>query len=1056
MLLASLIILLVAQLIVSICDLNPLSTAFAHQNIFTMKLWYCICLLFCIYCISILVDERLEVTYAVEKATNTRIDYLICMKLTAIFGNQTVIQLSRLKNDLWDYFNRTFYQPDQYRFNRNRELFKQQVLEPIEAKKYLLFNEHFCLHLEMSTSFVSLQYNFERPTQFALDSETLVFHHFESDIFNDQEVEQLVVLNEPYPYSNCKRQYSRFRCLNDCYKQRYRLSRYFYAANETTGLVYLNGSKEDARVVEHETACLRRCKHTDCKLVHFIPKKNRLVTLETTFKAYPAMSQLNFCLQLASLVCLIFGLSFNQLTLNLIEFIILNFTRDNYFAKKQHLFLLKMLVLLVVLAFCVYLYVQMVADHRYREQNPLKRETITGLLQMETVHLVICVKIEKETSEYARSRYRSNDQYLMSKTLSELENETNGALNESLDEIFLEFQGKPIPVDWFLQPMVLFSGVGHSRCFQIHLSPKEVKYQRLLAVTKLVVRFKTRSCCYLFLLADQENFHSKSFFVFRFDNFVKKIVKRSRHPREDGKESCVDYRKTSLNCTSRWNCIDRCLIRRFLDAYSDRVPFFSRSVIDKRHFTENEWNSSYLSDQVGTYQLIRQCELEFEDACEEAIYVSDSKQNPPEDYETFSMELYYDVVKSIEEEASLYELILDILSVQSVFFGLTLSGSLQMGYSFARARLKVRKNRIVTLFIYLLCSIGFVWHLSQIFDVIVHGELTESQHFELVEHLEMPVIALCFAYNRSAIDENHRLTGHYLEQLTGEIGAKQLFRSIGYLDASRRWVDLNASSNFRNEHFRVETFFLLENKCFSLNLEMTYTRTGELGEDSRLQVLQIAFNHSSFFSIGMQMPFMTRKRRSLQFSKIGNVHYWQRVLQEIYSVRLNDRFRLLKSPLSLFAEQVDDDVFLNRLMADFNGAHHLLTLNMPVKERLFDQEIRDDLFEQFYRQQHNESDQSTDLSPNYQREFATNHMSAKHWSLDNRYDFAFSISFFRKCVVISSDGLVKLLLNLLNVLSLYLNSNLLDFHLYLSAIRPLCTSLFKMLLSYKRSLSSSL
>lgn len=1028
-----------------------------------MKLWYCLCLLFCVYYISILVDERIEVTYAVDNATNTQIDYLICMDLKAIFANQTVIQLSRLKNDLCDYFNGAFNQTHRNagRFDRqyNYDLFNGQVLERIEARKYLLFNELFCLYLKEPGSFHFASGYFEEPTHFALDKDTLVFHLFEKGFNPRYQVEQLVVLNKPQPYSSCKRHYSRFRCLNDCYKDGARLSRYFYDGNETSGLVYLNRSEED--VVEYEKACSRRCKPTDCKLLHFVPQKYTPVTLATAFKAYPMMSQFNFLLQLASLVCLIFGLCFNQLASDLIESVILNFTKDNYF--KRHLFLLKMIVLLVVLAYCTYLYVMMIADYQYRGRNPLKRESITSLLSPETVNLVICVRVESETSKdrpkHRTSRYRPPDtEYLMSKTLRELENETNAALNNSLDAIFLELQSKRIQVDWSLQSRVFFSAIDYSRCFQIKIIPKEVKYQRLLSITKLVVKFKQKWCCSLFLLADHENFNSRSFYVFRYDNFVKKVVKRSRYRREDGREHCVEYARTNSNCTSRYDCFDRCLIRRYLDAYSDRIPMYGRSIIDKRHFTKKEWNSTYLNERIENNSVKKQCEKEFElDDCNAVVYENHYEINPPSGFDTFSMELYYDVVKSIEEEASLYKLALDIANVQSVFFGLTVLSSLKMIYSFVRTRLKVRENKIVPFLICLLCSFGFIWHTSHIFAVIVHGELTESQHFKLVECLEMPVIALCFAYNRSEIDENHKLTGSYLEQLTEQYGAKQLFRRIGYLDSSRRWIELDGRSNFKSEDFRIETFFLLKNKCLSLYLERTYCLSNSrLGRDSRLKVLQIQFNHSFFDQKDDQIYFMTRKRQSMQFSKVNNFIYYQQLLQETYSVRLNDRFRLLKSPLSLFHDQVDDDVYLTKLLATFNAlAPAVLTLNMPVKEKLFDQEIRDELFEQFSSQQ-NQTDQNDDPSPNYQRLFAINRVDTVI-SLRDEYEFTFSLSFFRKCIVISNeDGCVKLLLNLLNVLSLYLDSNLLDFHLYLCKIRPLFISLFEMLISLKKILSSSL
>ena len=201
---------------------------------------------------------------------------------------------------------------------------------------------------------------------------------------------------------------------------------------------------------------------------------------------------------------------------------------------------------------------------------------------------------------------------------------------------------------------------------------------------------------------------------------------------------------------------------------------------------------------------------------------------------------------------------------------------------------------------------------------------------------------------------------------------------------------------------------------------------------------------------------MTRKRKSTQFSKVLNFIYYQHLLHETYSVVRNDRFRPLKRPLSLSGNQEpDDDLYLARLLNTFHGRFNLLTLNIPVKEKLFNEEIRDDLFEQFYRQEQNYSADQNEGS-NYQRLFAINYVETVVFNKDG-YDFSFSLSFFRSCIVISNpDNLTRLLLGLLNVLSLYLDLNVLDFHSFFCLIRPAFISVFNLLLKLKKFLGLSI
>ena len=249
--------------------------------------------------------------------------------------------------------------------------------------------------------------------------------------------------------------------------------------------------------------------------------------------------------------------------------------------------------------------------------------------------------------------------------------------------------------------------------------------------------------------------------------------------------------------------MERCAHRDFIHQHRNITAgtFNHPLVIDRAFFSDYEWATAYLVEHKAAHENVT-------DECEKKIpsdkYCHRTQflyyfNTLPDAANELTFDLYYDVMRMEEEQTSVYKLLLDILNIQSIFFGLTVFRLLNLLHGFVRSRLNARKGRkIVLLVIYLICSAGFVWHVSHIFKLIISGKLTYSQHYEIFKEVRMPESVFCLELDKRLIDPNHRLTGNYLERLTSDLSAKKIFQNITYLDESNRF----------NQFRSVKSFFL--------------------------------------------------------------------------------------------------------------------------------------------------------------------------------------------------------------------------------------------------------
>ena len=735
-----------------------------------LTFWYVACTIFGIYNLDNLVQESYEVTYQIRNQSEPEPIILACKELSAFQFNETEYELSHLRAHLYRQFKTSIH------YHHWRELYPTQfeklILNSIKRVNYIIFNGRFCfITKDRDESFQMSNFLFN-PIFFAFKESIVNFVELTGQ---DDRFDQLVVLKKGRPYSNCSESTTQFHCLNDCFKRNLRLAKYFYWGSET-GLIHLSTSVNRS-VEESEKSCLGECQRENCKIVQFIPiyaYENRK-SKTTTLKAHPKLSVFDFWVQLIGLVCSFAGISLNQLASIVIKFACSKVKRRKV---RIALVCLRWTILLLSLTYCGYLYTTWIINHKTEEQNPPKREITRNDVKQNVVRLVICVEI---TSILNLNAWVFNLNSL-NKTMSEIEKATDGALDKHLDCIDLNYQDRQFRVNYTSEPKTLFryTNILH-RCFSLFIRPD---YQTMPSSPKLTIKFKNRLP--LFLLTRNENFNEKSF-----EHTGRFALKKRMTKRLKSSGRCVDYQGKYGNCTSRMHCIESCINRKAFKVFKNIIFHEGHSlIIDKDQFSPADWKKAYPikitshSNRSTFNNLIKECSKEIADGkpCEEINFEKTVEIVQP-DSNSIEVDLSLELELSIEE-ICWFNLLLNIMSIQTIFFSLTAFGLLRMLYDFTKPKLKIKNDKISRFFIYLLCSIGFTWHAYRILDLSINGELIYDLYYEVAKRVQMPIMVFCFPIHRK-IDKNDKLTGNYLNQ-TEEATAEKVFQNIIYLNESRK------------------------------------------------------------------------------------------------------------------------------------------------------------------------------------------------------------------------------------------------------------------------------
>ena len=1000
-----------------------------------MRLWYLCILFMCFWCITVLIEDSKRVKYVLAEDSTEGDDFqLACFSLKRLYwANETMIDLDELPSkisnfDLLDLLeNSPAFRP---------ELFEELILKPIRLRSYFVFKDSLCLvvrdrnHMSAFWKLFTTYYQFNRET----------YDH--SKAYNIYETEhQLIVLDRRQLQKKCREHYSKVKCLNECIKGKQRLAKYLYNANES-GLVLLY-YEESETVKANERECINQCKSESCKLVYYIPRRED--GSATVFEVHPIISTFEFYVQLLGLVGFFTNLSLCKLLSKLVEFSLLKEPK-----LRNHRPLLELAVPSVCLLICLALYVQMVLDHVHRTFQPLRKEITMNSFKIEKIDLIICAPVNNMLKNDFHRIYLAPSYLKGLNSFSELEKRTEVGLNHTLESIWISYQDRWTNINWTVKANeTLFS---HwlkipYRCFRIEIDypPGEAKYRELLSITKLVVKLKNR-LSRIYLLPKGQSFSENSMFYVASYEFGKYVIERT-----ELSDKCVNYRqkngseKKEVNggegrgepedCDSRDSCISLCINREFMNNFQS-VSSVSR-VIDKRHFTADEWSRLHPMNSNSTmYSEVKEkCrEKYWNNDCTEVFYKNrnhvfyTSRRN----HYLKSFDLYLDVVVRSRETPSVQKLFFNMINIQSLLLNLTALRVL--GY--IHRKLNYKRGKLL---IHLLCTAGFLSHIYHVVSGTLQAELVHSQHFDLLDVVQMPETMFCFEID---LNKTEGMTGKLLQETTKSLTLESVFKQIAYLDNENNWIVVNASE-LRNSKLKPDVFFFINPlKCFVLRQEIWYSRKQFEFREER-EVLRIDFNET-IFETSRNGFFMSRIPNTLQLSKInGFVFDYQSaftVSQEIYLVRFEDefsflinlfKFNWLKNPFSLFSGN-DVDQYIASLARSFRAKYNATTLYLPLEEDAFDYTINDTLFEQFYTETEASYIDQT-ANTNYKRLFAINNLKDKRFTATtDQPNFAFTVIFFRKTVVVTSKHtFLGLVLNVLNCFILWFDVAIPNFPVYI-------------------------
>ena len=102
-----------------------------------------------------------------------------------------------------------------------------------------------------------------------------------------------------------------------------------------------------------------------------------------------------------------------------------------------------MVILLISISCFIYYFYEKIENINTQINNPSKSESKTYLLEPGKINLVICVKNKKDSPSQSYPTYYY-DFNRTNMTLQEIKNATESVFNDTIDEIYLQFQNKKI------------------------------------------------------------------------------------------------------------------------------------------------------------------------------------------------------------------------------------------------------------------------------------------------------------------------------------------------------------------------------------------------------------------------------------------------------------------------------------------------------------------------------------------------------------------------------------------------------------------------------------
>lgn len=827
------------------------------------KIWLSLCLVLFAYNLISLISECYSVSYKIVEKGNTFFDednntiFLFCTPFSNIKKEDSLNYVPEIRNvSVKSFLNYSIASIEQrlnvtnlfnlngsYIFNNHVCFSKVKSELEKDGKPFNNFLEIYAIFTIFINSKARLPYFYENAYHKNDRLPSVYFKAYKQKIFNRNYLQ--------YPdCSNRENQinYNRGKCLNKCFIMlKTKSSFYDFNDNEFFDLdeilkSKLSGTKQNVEyqfldIRKNFEYCHKKCKATDCfwevvttvkTPIGYFQEKVALFT--KTRSAFYSTD--DYYLQLFGLLTLFTGTSIVKLLPSLMSLSVKNFKRHHFkYYKFLRFFRLIHPKIRFTITFIGFIFVlnqglSMVNEFNIKSNYP--NMTSSSNFISEPFSLVVCFPIEIAFSGDEEIKEGRNSDILKEHDFKSIKKRSRDLFLSKNLSVQVVSGSELIKTKYNVSKGFLFKNSTFenrtclSRCFRIDFEMDAIRYKTMIPLVflnfSLDVKYKE-----LLFIDKSRNFTSGLVNyngMFNHQKIIKKLSEKSK------KSNCTDY-STEQGCDSKRNCIDRCLSIEFIKKHGS-LPM--NNVLNATHLPSFVLNSGIKFSETTDWSIEEKCSNQFNQPDCKEIYFEESHELVLSEVRNYSLiRLTYLNQTEKEVQYELAKTFLDIVSQSSIFFGLNARGALATLFFVICQTFRLKLHKVYNVIIFLMAGIGFLTHNYLMFNSIIRSDLNENEFFEKPELYTMPSPVFCFFFSKKKIDENHRFTGEYLDDLTKDLTFKHVFNKVIYYDRTCTKTlnisELNSTKSYNfysDSDLRLTHFYYSNLKCFKINLEVHY------------------------------------------------------------------------------------------------------------------------------------------------------------------------------------------------------------------------------------------
>ena len=1053
----------------------------------SIKVWYYFCILFLVYNLILLWEEKYSVHFKLishtEELTDSSFKISICFSLNEIKADPAFNPyLKNLKENDARLMRVNVTQLLDYVYEFVTQVFKKKFRgynykNPLKSERYFL-NNYACYlvdqnHLNSTNAF--------RKNKFLIFGYSNTIPFFSSYVYhkktNNNFIQMLKIhrlrienlnneiskCNDEFKSGNVVDRYSKHECLNHCFKTskpNLTYTLYLYRDGELLNLT--NVYTKDKRDEKIESECFNQCKSESCLLDYYFTisystsKSEKFVNLvqslmNSVYKSY-AISSLEFYLQFFGLIGLFWNISIVFILINIVLLASKTFKLDRTARFKRYFLRFKFLIF--ILSFCLLLILSLLISTDFLSNRSIQTKIYDFTLELEAFSIILCMPVQfilfKNYSNYdfnvKNLTSTKDDEIIRTLNFKQIQNLTEKAKERLVKQVQLKYGSRHRPFEWTYNSeeilfrkieSTFFKGKMLARCFRFEVNVKEHRYQSLLTIS--ILNFKLHHhFVIVYILREGSQFNMDTF------NYQNKYKILKTHIK---KENCENY-SDQLNFYSQKDRINQCINKAYLQRFH-HLP--THTVISKKSIEklyENFTFQNYYFNSTIDQSIDEQCKMTYSKADCDYAYFTDSMK-PHVNYLTkndancydYEVNLFFIKTQEQEFNTSYVKLLFTLLNIESLFYGFNILKIFAFSLLIMQKRSRIRYLTFYKYAVNLFCASCFLVHFYFIFkDIIKNEDMVSSGTITKNDTIECADSIFCTKINEDLIDFNERQTGEQIAKLASNLKFENLFERIIYIKEGE--AHDYRFTQFNNSNFRIVDFLFHNMRCAILRTNIKYKKEEFYFISSAEDAYPIKLFFNQSFNRSNDLFFLSKRKLSLQLNEMDklktenevneNLKLKYQIRQELLEISRNDRFEYIKQPFSLFYSKKNDLMdatsYLEKIQYEFQTNYNLTSLLMLLTEKDFKYEIEDRLFKQFYLQVQNKSDHFYPRNMNTERQIYNNYIQLSKVINDaNEADIEIFCSFFiLKTNFINDDNYTKLFQQILTSLSLWLNVSLIN------------------------------